>query len=189
LQTNGDAVWKERLDGLLANTFKVFFPDNIAYEVACETGLTCTTDMYSFKGYIHRWLSTVAQVAPYTAEKIRPILKDSTAAAVKQCVGGDTGRACGFSWSSGKFDGKMGAGQEMNVLGAVSALLSEKRTGPVTAKTGGTSQGDPSAGSESDDVTKPFKPLTTADKAGAGILTFFILAAAAGTFGWMSLGA
>jgi len=145
--------------------------------------------MYSFKGYVHRWLSTITQLAPYTAALILPILKDSTTAAIKQCNGGDTGRACGFSWSSGKFDGKMGAGQEMNVLGAVSALLVEKSIGPVTAKTGGTSQGDPSAGSESDDVLKPFKPVTTADKAGAGILTFLILASAAGTFGWMSWGA
>jgi mannan endo-1,6-alpha-mannosidase len=167
----------------------VFFPDNIAYEVACETGLTCTTDMYSFKGYIHRWLSTITQLCPHTKETILPVLRKSTEAAVKQCVGGDSGRACGFSWSSGKFDGKMGAGQQMNVLGAVSALLVDKATGPVTAKTGGTSQGDPNAGADSDHVMKPFKPLTTADKAGAGILTFLILASAAGTFGWMSLGA
>lgn len=187
--TNGDAKWKERIDGLLKNTLTVFFPDDIAYEVACETGLTCTTDMYSFKGYIHRWLSTVTQLAPYTKETILPVLRKSTEAAVKQCIGGDTGRACGFSWSSGKFDGKMGAGQEMNVLGAVSALLVDKSRGPVTAKTGGTSQGDPSAGSDSDNFLKPFKPLTTADKAGAGILTFLILASAVGTFGWMSWGA
>jgi mannan endo-1,6-alpha-mannosidase len=173
----------------LKNTLEVFFPGDIAYEVACETELTCTTDMYSFKGYIHRWLSTVTQLAPYTADKILPVLRKSAQAAIAQCVGGNDGRQCGFSWSSGKFDGKMGAGQQMNVLGAVSSLLITSARAPVTAKTGGTSQGDVNAGSNSDDFLRHDPPITAGDKAGASILTFIILASATGTFGWMSLGA
>lgn len=141
--------------------------------------------MYSFKGYLHRWLTNVVQLAPFTSDKIRPLLHSSTEAAIKQCVGGDSGRACGFSWTSGTFDGKMGAGQQMNVLAAVSSLLVDHASAPLTAKSGGTSQGDVNAGSNSP-FQREHSPITTGDKAGAGILTALVLAAATGTFGWMS---
>ncbi|KEZ38781.1 Mannan endo-1,6-alpha-mannosidase [Scedosporium apiospermum] len=179
------AMWKTRIDGLLARTLEVFFPDNIAYEVSCEPGLTCTTDMYSFKGYVHRWLTNLVQLVPDTADKIKPVLKTSAQAAVNQCVGGDSQRACGFSWKSGKFDGKMGAGQQMNVLAAVSTLLVDSAKGPLTASSGGTSKGDVNAGSNSP-YQREHAPITTGDRAGAGILTVIVLAAATGTFGWMS---
>ncbi len=123
----------------------------------------------------------MTQVAPYTAETILPILRNSTQAAITQCVGGTTGRECGFSWSSGKFDGKVGAGQQMNVLAAVISTLIGRAPAAVTADDGGTSKGDPSAGSDSD-ITRIHKPITTADKAGAGILTFVVLSMAIGTF-------
>lgn len=178
-------TWKTRIDSLLDRTLEVFFTDGIAYEVSCEPELTCTTDMYSFKGYLHRWLNNVLQLAPFTYDKITPILKTSTEGAIKQCVGGDSGRACGFSWTSGTFDGKMGAGQQMNVLAAVSGLLIDSASAPLTAKNGGTSQGDVNAGHNSP-FQREHSPITTGDKAGAGILTALILAAATGTFGWMS---
>ncbi|KAK2074343.1 hypothetical protein P8C59_008557 [Phyllachora maydis] len=186
--TNGSAVWKARLDGLIKNTFDIFFRDNIAFEVACETQMSCTTDMLSFKGYVHRWLAVATQVAPYTAAQILPTLKKSTEAAVKQCTGGDTGRVCGFKWSSGAYDGTHGAGQQMNVLGAVSSLLIDQVGGPVTNDTGGTSVGNPNAGSDSSDFEYTPPPVTTGDKAGATILTLLVLGGSASTFGWMSFG-
>ncbi|SPO01550.1 probable DFG5 protein [Cephalotrichum gorgonifer] len=177
-------VWKDRLNGLLDRSLKVFFRDDgVAYEPSCEPGYTCTTDMYSFKGYLHRWLAQTSLVAPFTADRIQPILRSSTEAAVKQCTGGDNGRECGFAWSSGKFDGKIGAGQQMSVLAAVTTLL-DPPNGPLTADTGGTSKGDPNAGGAPPD--RVHRPITTGDKAGAGILTAMILAGAALTFGWMS---
>ncbi|KAF3014044.1 hypothetical protein G7054_g10619 [Neopestalotiopsis clavispora] len=186
--TNGNETWKERLDGLIDGTFRVFFPDNIAFEVACEEHMTCTTDMLSFKGYVHRWMSTITQIAPYTADKILPVLKTSATAGIKQCTGGDNGRTCGFGWSSGTFDGSVGAGQTMNVLGAISSLLIGESKVPVTNTTGGTSGGNYNAGQDSDSFTNSLSPITQGDRAGAGILTVLILASAAGTFGWMSLG-
>ena len=169
----------------------MFFPkDDIAFEIACEksdgTNLhSCTTDMYSFKGYVARWLTQASQLAPFIADKVLPVLRKSAEAAVKQCTGGESGRDCGFSWQSGVYDGKTGAGQQMNVLGAVSALLVGNVGGPVTADSGGTSKGDPNAGQGSI-FNREWKPITTADKAGAGILTAMLLGAATGTFGWMS---
>ncbi|KAG6117695.1 hypothetical protein E4U13_000842 [Claviceps humidiphila] len=134
--------------------------------------------MLSFKGYVHRWLSVITQVAPYTRETILPILRKSTEAAVKQCTGGQTGRQCGFYWNLGKFvdpavDRTTGAGEVMN-------------TGPpVTNGTGGTSKGNPNAGGK-DNGERPPKPITMADKAGAGFVTFLMLGGAVGTFVWMS---
>lgn len=176
------------MQGLLDATIKVFFPNNIAYEVACEEHMTCTTDMLSFKGYVHRWLATMTQIAPFTHDQIMNVLEVSTEAAIKQCTGGSSGTQCGFQWSSGSFDGSVGAGQSMNVLGAVSSLLVASVGAPVTNSTGGTSVGNNNAGSSSDTFTGDSRPPTTGDKAGASILTILVLAAAAGTFGWMSTG-
>ncbi|KAK9412953.1 putative Family 76 glycosyl hydrolase [Seiridium unicorne] len=186
--TDGSQTWKDRLDGLIAGTLRVFFPNNIAFEIACEEHMTCTTDMLSFKGYVHRWMSTITQVAPYTAEQLLPILKTSATAGVNQCTGGSDQRTCGFGWASGAFDGSVGAGQTMNVLGAVSSLLIGSSKVPVTNATGGTSGGNYNAGQDSDAFTTTLGPITTGDRAGAGILTVLILASAAGTFGWMSMG-
>ena len=143
--------------------------------------------MYSFKGYLHRWLSTATQIAPFISDTILPVLKTSATAAVAQCTGGTTGRACGFKWSSGQYDGVTGAGQTMNVLAAVSSLLINEAPAPVTNQTGGTSIGDPNAGSTSSSFNGVLPPPTTGDKAGAGILTILLLGGAVGTFSWMNL--
>jgi mannan endo-1,6-alpha-mannosidase len=145
--------------------------------------------MLSFKGYVHRWLATTTQVAPYLKDRILPILKTSTQAAVQQCTGGDTGRVCGFKWHSGQYDNTNGAGQQMNVLAAVSSLLIDQASVPVTNSTGGTSVGNPLAGSQSSDFDGHVTPPTTGEKAGAAILTMFVVGIAVGTFGWMSSGA
>ena len=175
-------------DSLLGN----FFPDGVAYEVPCESRKgACSPDMLSFKGYVHRWLAMVTIIAPYTREKILPILRKSAEAAVKQCTGGQTGRVCGFYWSGGEFvdpsiDKTSGAGEAMNVLAAVSSLLIDDAPGPVTNKTGGISKGNPNAGGGRDNGVREPPPVTTADRAGAGILTFLLLGGGISTFVWMS---
>ncbi|KAB5559759.1 glycoside hydrolase [Coniochaeta sp. 2T2.1] len=190
--TNGDGLWRDRVTNLLNATLRDFFPNNTAYEVPCEGRQgACSTDMLSFKGYVHRWLSVVAQVAPFTHDTIMPVLRQSTQAAVNQCTGGPTGRRCGFYWSSGQFvdpsvDGTTGAGEQMNVLAAVSSLLRGKSEAPTTNQTGGTSKGDYGAGSSFNSVTQPLKPIGPGDRAGAAIVTFLILGGALGMFGWMS---
>jgi len=150
--------------------------------------MSCTTDMLSFKGYVARWMSVVTQVAPFTAPKILNVLQTSAEAAVATCTGEDTRRACGFKWHDKAYDGSHGAGQQMNVLGAVSSLLIGQALPPLTNATGGTSRGNPNAGSGSNTFDGKRAPPTAGDKAGAGILTFIILGTAVGTFGWMSTG-
>lgn len=165
----------------------VFFPNGVAKEVSCESDekITCTTDMLSFKGYIHRWLAVTAQVAPFTRTRILDTLKTSAQAAVSQCTGGASGRVCGFRWVQGAYDGTDGAGQEMNVLGALLSLLVDSAPGPVTNLTGGTSVGDPDAGNNGGSYL-PYQPLTAGDRAGAGFLTTLILVSLIATFTWMA---
>lgn len=185
----GSTRWATRLDGLLNGTFRDFFPNNTAYEPSCEPADSCNTDMVSFKGYAARWMTQVAQIAPWTADRILPVLRHSAEAAVKVCTGGPSGRECGFSWVSGVFDGSVGAGQTMNVLGAVSSLLLNVTKAPVTNTTGGTSGGDANAGSNSVSLLDPhvtMKPVTTADKAGAGIVTGIMVLLATGAFWWIA---
>ncbi|KAK8073268.1 glycosyl hydrolase family 76 [Apiospora phragmitis] len=186
--TNGSDVWRKRAEDLLNATLNTFFPNNIAYEIACEQHMTCTTDMLSFKGYVARWISTATTIAPFLAERALPVLRDSAAAAIKTCTGGANQRACGFAWSTGAFDGSTGAGQQMDVLGAVSSLLIRGSKPPVTNSTGGTSGGNYNAGIGGDDFTGHTAPITAGDKAGAAILTILLLGGAASLFGWMSAG-
>lgn len=145
--------------------------------------------MLSFKGYLHRWMAQTTQVAPFTHEKIMATLQKSTAAAVKSCQGGPNGRQCGFRWTTGQFDGLLGAGQQMNALAALSSLLVDQAgiKPPLTNSTGGTSQGNPNAGQTATDVFH-HPPPTTGDKAGASILTILILGGIMSSFVWMSTG-
>ncbi|KAI9150343.1 glycosylhydrolase family 76-2 protein [Paramyrothecium foliicola] len=189
--TNGSKKWEERLENLVDSTIKRFFPDGVAVEVYCEPWRMCDQDMLSFKGYVHRWLTTAYLVAPFIADKIKPVLRTSAEAAVAQCTGGDNGRACGFYWDEGKYydpalDETTGAGERMNVFAAVFSLLAEEETDkPVTNSTGGTSAGDPTAGLGSDNGIRTLKPIKTADRVGAAILTAVIVISAVGTFAWL----
>lgn len=190
-QTNGSEVWKTRVNELTKATLRDFFPNDTAFEIPCEGRRgSCTADMLSFKGYVHRWLSVVTQVAPFTRETILPVLANSAAKAVAQCTGGETGRKCGFYWASGEFvdpstDHTSGAGEQMSVLGAVSSLLITEADPPATNRTGGISKGDPNAGSEGG--PREHAAITMADKAGAGILTTLMLTSVLGMWAWMSI--
>ncbi|KAK0642056.1 glycosyl hydrolase family 76-domain-containing protein [Cercophora newfieldiana] len=184
--TNGTGPWDARLTALTKRTLEWFFPDGIAVEMACEldTHVQCTTDMLSFKGYVARFLAQTVQVAPNVHDLIMPVLRSSAAAMVQSCNPDGT---CGFRWNKGQYDGLTGAGQQMNALGTLMALLVDepKVIPPVTNSTGGTSLGDPAAGGDSS-VERYFKPITTADRAGAGILTALGIIGITGTLALMS---
>ncbi|KAK4062645.1 hypothetical protein Purlil1_14197 [Purpureocillium lilacinum] len=90
-------------------------------------------------------------------------------AAVKQCAGGETGRACGFYWSRSLYvdpavDKTTDAGETMNVLAAVAVLLIGEASPPVTNSTGGISKGSPNSGGRDNGERPPPKPITAADK-------------------------
>ena len=188
-------MWQERTEALLNRTIAVFFPKGIAYEVACEAALVhCTIDMLSYKAYLVRWLAAATKVAPFTTEAVTGVLKTSAAAAALQCSGSPAdypnGRMCGLSWSKGAdWDGTSGVGQEMAALEAIQSNLITQSRAPLTNTTGGTSQGDPTAGINDPSAQNPtaMTPATTSDKAGAGIVTALFLVTVVGGLTWLSL--
>jgi mannan endo-1,6-alpha-mannosidase len=175
-----DDVWKQRVDGLLASTELIFFNNSIAVEQNCEPFQLCNIDQRSFKGYLLRWLAQTTQLAPHTSEKIIPLLQSSGAAAAKACDGSPTegfsgiqGTACGQDWTKGTFDGFVGVGEQMNALSALIYTQVKTVAAPVTAGTGGTSEGDPGAGLESD-PRQTFSPIEMKDRVAASFLTIAI---------------
>lgn len=188
IEQTQDQVWADRVTKLVDYGLKTFFPGGIAVEIECEYTDTCTTDMYTYKGFMHRWYTIVSELCPFTAASIKPVLKTSAAAAIKQCTGGSNGRLCGFKWYTGKYDGTTGAGQEMSVLAAVSSQLTNYAVvPPVTAKTGGTSKGDNTAGTGSSDLLPVNATVTAGDKFGASIITILLIGGAFGVFGSMTV--
>ncbi|TKA67939.1 hypothetical protein B0A55_06570 [Friedmanniomyces simplex] len=181
-----DQKWLTPLNGLLNHTLQEFFPasmgDKIMVEVACEPFGTCDTDNWTFKSYVIRWLALTAQLVPTTAATIWPYIQASSKGAAGQCDGGTDGMTCGFRWNSTIWDGTYGVGQQMSALSAIQSNLItvDNLRAPYTADTGGTSPGDPSAGSGTGDVTPGEAGVYTetigaGDKAGAGILTALVL--------------
>ena len=155
-------------------------------EVACENAGTCDTDQQSFKAYLARDMAATMIVAPFTRNILLPLLQSSATAAAKACSGGADGNTCGLKWSTGAFDGLAGIGEQMAALEVIQSNLLDTVKGPVTANSGGTSQGDPSAGT---DATNPsgvnLTPVTTGSKVGAGFLTSLVLLTILGGAWWM----
>jgi mannan endo-1,6-alpha-mannosidase len=86
------------------------------------------------------------------------------------------------------WDGTYGFGQQFDALEAIQSLLIEESVSPVTAHTGGISHGDASAGTGGDFAPGPpslTRPITTGDRAGAGILTAFVLISWVAVIWWM----
>ncbi|KAI9890682.1 MAG: hydrolase 76 protein [Vezdaea aestivalis] len=187
--TNGAPIWKDRIDKIL-DGINIFFQNSIMYEVACEINGKCNVDQRSFKAYLARWMAGTIKVAPYTTNRIMPLLQTSAQAAAKQCTGSIgliKDAACGMRWTTGSWDGNSGVGEQMSALEIFQVLLTPKLPPPATAKSGGKSRGNPLAGLGGDSVPNgtSIGPVTTGDKAGAGILTAIILIVFVGGAIWM----
>lgn len=114
----------------------------------------------------------VTQMAPYTTEQIFPLLSASAVAAGSACTGTSGGMTCSLQWTLGKYDGRArGVGELLSLLNVVNANLVKYVVPPVTHNTGGTSEGNPSAGTQGNPAITPITPATTADKVTAGVLT------------------
>lgn len=157
------------------------------FEVACEPSGNCNLDQQSFKAYLSRWMAATIKVAPWTHDTIMPLLRTSAAAAAKICSGGGVEDAtCGSKWFTGTYDGSKGVGQQMSALEVIQSMLIDQVDGPVGNSSGGTSRSDnPNVGLGTDDPTAPVKLITTADRAGAGILSALVLIGIVGGAWWM----
>ena len=178
-------LWKTRVQGLIDGA-GVFFKDKVMTEVACENNGKCDTDQRSFKAYLARWMGYTALIAPWTRDQINPLLQASAQAAAKQCNGGANQTSCGLRWiDNGKNDGSFGVGEQMAAMEVVQSLLYPTIGGPATADKGGISTSNPDAGSDATDIPITFNSVTTGDKAGASILTIFVLVAILVGAWWM----
>jgi len=189
--TNGDAMWEQRVQDILNGAYLLFFPTqyggNIMSEFQCEPAANCNNDQSSFKAYLSRWMAVTTLLVPSTYDTIMPKLQASAAGAAQQCTGGDNGRMCGRRWYA-SWDGTSGVGQQMQALSVIGATQINSGIAPKSVKTGGTSKGDPDAGSDanaSPSVTT--SKITTADKAGAGILTVLCIFIVIGGSIWIIL--
>lgn len=178
-------IWRDRVDALINGTHVFFIgpQNNIMTEVACESVNLCDLDQQSFKAYLARWMAATTKWAAWTYDTIKPKLDGSATAASQQCTGGDNGRMCGLKWvnNNGQWDGTTGVGQQMAAMEIVLATMIENLNAPVTDSTGGTSPGNPNAGTRDIGRTDGYselsleRPITMADIAGAYILTTVIL--------------
>merc|ERR1711881_785555 len=102
---------------------------------------------------------------------------------------GIDGNQCGLRWTEGPVnDGTwVGVGEQMCALEVVQSNLIDLVEGPLTNTTGGTSIGDPNAGSQSNDNPNQFDTIKTGDKAGASILTLLVLSGLFAGAWWMGV--
>lgn len=169
--------------------------DKILREVACENVkscgncLTCNNDQLSFKAYYLRWVAVSTKWAPWLYDIVEPYFISTAQAVGLSCNPAEIGAVCGQRWDTGSFFNTTGPGEQMCALEAMNALLINQAEGPVTAKTGGISKGDPSAGSEGEggvgSAPPSYQEITTADRAGAGILTAILVVGSLGVTYWM----
>lgn len=158
-------------------------------EVACEINMKCDRNQDCFKGFLSLWMGFTTYMAPHTTDIIMPKLQGSAQAAAKQCSGGG-GTFCGRRWWQSTWDGTQSLEEQMSTTSIFTAnLIGKTGSGPVTSKNGGTSSSNPGVGGggSNSDQGSPvmLKPITTGDKAGAGILTALVLASIFGTTFWL----
>lgn len=185
--TEGDSVWGNRTQKILDSSNETFFNDSIMYERACEPVNTCQVDQRSFKGYLARWMAATTQIAPFTYDKVMPLLRSTADAAAQTCTGGDDGTSCGMKWMEKRWHGEQDVGIQMAVLEVIQSTLIARVDPPVTRDHGGTSKGNPAGGAQPFDPRpeSPAVDVTTGDKAGAGVLTAVFCLLAIGSTGWM----
>ncbi|KAL1961671.1 hypothetical protein VTN77DRAFT_1346 [Rasamsonia byssochlamydoides] len=203
--TNADPKWKSAIDGLLGTIWRNFFPQQYGGNVMvepCEVPKNCNRNEICFKGFLSSWLAFTSLLAPYTAGQIIPKLQQSALAAAKQCSGGSDGDHCGIAWCDPTWDGTQGLEQQMSTLSLFANNLvafqsqgggadggADKNPAPVTSTTGGNSTSDPNAGTGSSSLADAtgsiLRPISTADRAGAGVLTVVFAMGWIGMVMWM----
>ncbi|KAK6204444.1 defective cell wall [Scheffersomyces amazonensis] len=168
-----DEKWLNRTLNLL-NGAQVFFNNSIMYEAACQPSNNCNNDQRSFKAYFSRFLGATSILVPQTYDIIRNWLVTSANAAARSCSGGTDGHTCGLNWFVGAWDGYYGLGEQISALEVIQNLRVGDLPGPLTAHTGGSSEGNPAAGYGTIQTNASPLKLNSGDLAGAGIITAII---------------
>lgn len=127
-----DKTWEQRTAGLLAATLTFLSPfanaTDVMFEAYCELEGTCNVDQLSMKAYLIRWMAGTSLLAPFTAPRVREILRASAPGAAAAC-----NPACGSKWYINGSDGTSGLGQQLAVMELFYALLADEATPPKTS--------------------------------------------------------
>ncbi|CAG99384.1 putative mannan endo-1,6-alpha-mannosidase [Kluyveromyces lactis] len=177
-------TWHERTKNFL-NSSGIFFNNSIMYEAACQGSGYCNNDQRSFKAYFSRFLGLTAQLVPETRDTVLALLQASAQGAADSCSGGTDGHTCGLNWFYGGWDGKYGLGEQMAALEVMQNLRCLDRPAPYTADDGGTSAGNPAAGTEQSPTNLAPLTIGKGDQAGAGIITAVIGITIIGSVVWL----
>lgn len=156
-------------------------------EILCEPKEICDNNQILFKGLTAMWMAFVSLIVPSTYDTILPKLQSSAEAAAKSCSGNGND-TCGVRWHTNTWDGWSGLEEQMIATAIFSStLITDKKDGdgPVTASTGGSSSSDPSSGTGDQDQGNGPRAITTADKAGAGIVTVVFAFCWVGLLAWL----
>lgn len=170
-------------------TFTNFFlTGGIIEDYYCEPAETCNNNEILFKGLTSTWLSMTAVLVPSTFDSIIAKLQTSAQAAAASCTGHSNG-TCGVRWYKSVWDGWMGMEEQISVTKVFTAnLVNFNKTAPVTSTTGGNSTSNPTAGESDTTASTQTTTITTADKAGAGIVTAVFVTGWIGLMAFMILG-
>jgi mannan endo-1,6-alpha-mannosidase len=145
----------------------------------CEASGECYKDANGplFKGLTVSWLADIALIIPSLKEKILPKIQVSAEGAAKACTG-DGKNLCGNRWYGG-YDGQNSMENAISgsqIMSAVMVKFLGSSSKPVSTATGGNGTSDASAGTGRSSESALLPPITTADRAGAGILTVLFVA-------------
>ncbi|KAK9455742.1 glycoside hydrolase [Dipodascopsis uninucleata] len=174
-----DEVWYNRTANILGGLDVFFDSTGIMYEVACEKTGNCNVDEKSFKAYLSRFLGYTAVLAPFTYDIIMNHIKATIPGIASSCTGGSDNVTCGVTWLTGTWDGTWGLGQQMCALETTQQLLISNVPPPYTSTDGGTSTGT------SNETSSSIGSISSASRAGAGIITAIVLLLMLGASWWI----
>ena len=173
----------------MESLFTTFFlPEHggVITDAQCEASDRCYIDANDplFKGLTVSWLADIVLIIPSLRDEIIPKLQVSAEGAAKSCTGNGQ-NLCGNRWYGG-YDGQNSmenaiSGSQM--MSAVMVNFLGVSSKPVSTATGGNGTSEPNAGtgkSSQSSESAVLPPITTADKAGAGILTAVLAAGVIG---------
>ncbi|AAS53901.2 AFR530Wp [Eremothecium gossypii ATCC 10895] len=186
--TGGSPEWESHVTKILAGAADFYFRDKIMYERACQDYNTCDNDQRSFKSIFSRMLAITSVVAPFTRGTIDELIYASATAASKSCEQGTHGYTCGLNWHKGTYDGVYGLGEQASALEIIQNVLIHTKAPPLTADTGGQSEGNPDAGLDHDSqpaILRGMHNITGKDRVGASLITAISLGLMLGCALWM----
>ena len=166
----------------------------ILEEISCDPYPQClSSNSILVKGPTVLWLGWVVILVPQLYDQIVPKLQASAQGAAASCTGSTPEELCGCSWYKKKLDPRLGfepmvSASNIFTINLLAFDPSKRYQTPLTSSTGGTSKGNFNAGKDSTGQNYSLPPITTADRAGAGILTAIFVATWIGAVFWMLLG-